>query len=350
MSHTAPYPGAGDGCTRCMEAMTGRERGARRGLSGDAPELALLPPDAREFVLLAARTSLPVLLLGETGTGKTRLARLIHQYSDRASAPFVHVNCGSIPEGLFERELFGHVRGAFTDARDSREGLFEESNGGTLLLDEIGELPASVQPKLLSALEERSIRRLGSPRPVEVEIRLITATNRDVRRMMAESSFREDLYYRCSVLEFTLRPLRERRGDIPALTAKILDHLSGLVKDEIRIADTTLDLLCSYDWPGNIRELQNVLQRAALNAPGAVLEPQHIPSDIRQPRGCASPRGHRGPARPPRYRTPPDPHEEKARIVEALRAEDGARTRAAERLGMSRATLWIKMRLYGISS
>ncbi|HEX2205727.1 MAG TPA: sigma 54-interacting transcriptional regulator, partial [Longimicrobium sp.] len=175
-----------------------------------------------DFARLAGSSTCPVLLHGETGSGKTRLARLVHDSSRRAGKPFVRVNCGAIPESLFEREMFGHVRGAFTDARDSGTGFLEAAHGGTLFLDEIGELPLNVQPKLLAVLEDGVFRKLGSPRETAVDVHVVAATNRDLRDMVRQKTFRQDLYYRFSVLQYRVPPLRERPEEIPALVRELL--------------------------------------------------------------------------------------------------------------------------------
>ncbi|HEX2202600.1 MAG TPA: sigma 54-interacting transcriptional regulator [Longimicrobium sp.] len=304
--------------------------------------LALLDPEARAFARLASASADPVLLYGETGAGKTCLARLVHRLGRAASAPFVDVNCASLPESLFEREMFGHVRGAFTDARESRPGLVEAADGGTLFLDEIGELPATAQPKLLQVLEEGMVRRLGAVRAQRARFRLIAATNRDVGAMLRAGAFREDLYYRCAVLEYRVRPLRERRRELPALIGWFLARNAPPGAAPAEVAPAAMALLCAYPWPGNLRELDNCVRRVIAFAAGGPVEPRHLPERVRAPSAAPLPaeraaRGGRA------YVAPGDPDQEARMIRDALSAEGGNRTRAAQRLGMSRATLWIKL-------
>lgn len=248
----------------------------RRGARADSL-LALLPSKIRTFAALAAETHGGVLLDGETGSGKTHLARLIHQLSPRAGKPFVEINCASIPENLFEREMFGHVRGAFTDAKESRAGIFETAHGGTLFLDEIGELPLPVQPKLLCALEEGLIRRLGSVRPIATDVRIITATNRNLHEMIEQKQFRQDLYYRINVMEHHVPPLRDRRGDLPTLIRHLLTRNAPHGSHPPALSAEALEILRFYRWPGNIRELDNALRQAVVYSRGSTIEPQHLP-------------------------------------------------------------------------
>lgn len=307
---------------------------------------SLLPPGVRAFASLAAESSYPVLLHGETGAGKTHLARLIHQLGPRSTKPFVPVNCAAVPENLFESEMFGHVRGAFTGATESRPGLFEMANGGTLFLDEIGELPLHVQPKLLRVLEKGSVRRVGSTHYTPVDVRIIAATNRDLWAMVQQGRFREDLYYRCNVLDWRIAPLRERRHDLPGLILGMLARNSDRCPE---ISVEALEILCSYPWPGNIRELDNALSHAVVYAEGGSIEPRHLPERVRASRTGSNGRamGCEG-GFVQRYAAPEDPRQEREMILETLRAEGGNKTRAAKRLGMSRQTLWIKITQYGL--
>lgn len=305
--------------------------------SSAAEDPVLLSAGAREFAEIAARSSHPVLLQGETGVGKTQMARRIHELSPRRGKPFVEVNCGAIPRELFEREMFGHVRGAFTGATDGGAGLFEAADGGTLFLDEVGELPLESQPKLLRALEEGSIRRLGATGRVSVDVRIVAASNRVLRVLVRESSFREDLYYRLCVLEHEILPLRKRHWEIPAI-ARFLLRQNGPAE----IAPEALDRIREYPWPGNIRELNNALCYALVRSEGGAIELHHLPDRVR-----AAPFSDEGDEpRRGRYAAPNDTGEERDLIVRALAAEGGNRTRTAERLGMSRSTLWAKLRYY----
>ncbi|MGH7387945.1 MAG: sigma-54-dependent transcriptional regulator [Candidatus Rokuibacteriota bacterium] len=223
-----------------------------------------------------AGTDVTVLLRGESGTGKELVARAIHHYSRRSGRPFVAVSCAAIPATLLESEMFGHERGAFTDAKERRLGKFELAHGGTLYLDEIGDMPLELQAKLLRALQERTIERLGGQEPIRVDVRVLAATNRDLDSLMGEDRFREDLYYRLNVVTLNLPPLRERRRDVPLL----VEHLLGKHADELGergVAPEALDRLVGHDWPGNVRELENVVQRAMVLATNGVILPEHLP-------------------------------------------------------------------------
>jgi DNA-binding NtrC family response regulator len=300
----------------------------------------LLPPDALAFARMAARCSLPILLHGETGSGKTHLARLIHEFSSRAGKPFVRVNCAAIPETLFERELFGHVRGAFTDARDPGVGFVEAADTGTLFLDEFGELTGSIQPKLLALLEEGKFRKLGSPREVTTDIRFVFATHRDLSDMVRRREFREDLFYRCSTLQFSVRPLRARRADLPAIVTGLLAKWALPGERPSQVTGEAIASLQAHAWPGNFRELENVLRGALMYADGAPILSAHL-----QCMGAPPSSRPAGPV-PRHYVTPDDSADEARVILEALRLEGGSRGRAAKRLGMSRATLWTKLQRY----
>jgi two-component system nitrogen regulation response regulator GlnG len=223
-----------------------------------------------------AGTDVTVLLRGESGTGKELVARAIHHYSRRSGRPFVAVSCAAIPGTLLESEMFGHERGAFTDAKERRLGKFELAHGGTLYLDEIGDMPVDLQTKLLRALQERTIERVGGHESIAIDVRVLAATNRDLEALMKEGRFREDLYYRLNVVTVNLPPLRERRRDIPLLVEHFLaKHVEEL--GERGVAPEALDRLVGYDWPGNVRELENVVQRAMVMATAGVVLPEHLP-------------------------------------------------------------------------
>ena len=296
-----------------------------------------------DFARRAASNDEPVLLLGETGSGKSHLAAVIHRLSARARGPFYIVNCGAIPDMLFEREMFGHVRGAFTDARESREGAFEAADGGTLFLDEVGELPLAVQAKLLSVLEERRVRRLGATHDTRVDVRVVTATNADLVAMVARKQFREDLFHRIAVLRFRLPALRERRRELPGLVQHLLER-RGNDGATMQVTPEAMELIRAYRWPGNVRELDNALRRAVVYADQQPIGPQHLPEEIRAAAATAAGEG----AGPERYVAPDDPDVERRLIEEALLAEGGNRTRAARRLGMSRSALWNKIHRHRI--
>lgn len=313
--------------------------------SGGDLEAEDLSPALRDFARLTGRWDVPVLLTGETGVGKTYLARAIHAASPRAREPFVRMNCGAIPEALFERELFGHVAGAFTDARTSSPGLIEAAHRGTLFLDEVGELPPGVQVKLLSVLEDGVFRRLGSPAELRVDIRVIAATNADLTAMVKQKVFRADLFHRLAVLSLRVPPLRERRGEIPGIVARMLRRrAAGTPTAEM--SPEAMKALCRYGWPGNLRELENALRRAEVFAEGGMMEPRCLPEEVR-----AATRVENEPAvsRAARYTAPASPLLEKRAIIEELCAAGGNRSRAARALEMSRSALWIKLQRYGLA-
>jgi len=218
-----------------------------------------------------------VLITGESGTGKERVAAAIHQHSPRAKGPFVKLHCAALAESLLESELFGHERGAFTGAITRRPGRFEIAHGGTLFLDEVGELPLALQPKVLRALQEQTFDRLGGTVPVQVDVRVVAATNRDLRAMMASGTFREDLFFRLDVFRVRVPPLRERASDVPLLAEAILRRTAAeLAKPVPVLGAAALERLVHYPWPGNVRELENCLERAVILAEGSIIEPAHL--------------------------------------------------------------------------
>lgn len=222
-----------------------------------------------------------VLLLGETGTGKELIARAIHFNSNRADKPFIPINCSAIPENLLESELFGHTKGAFTGAFTSKKGLFEEANGGTIFLDEIGDLNINLQSKLLRVLEDQEIRPVGGNQSIKVDLRFIAATNKDIASAVKEGSFREDLFYRINVITIKLPPLRERKEDIDLLVNHFIEKFSAeLGKKVNRIDEEALKYIKKYNWPGNIRELQNVIERAVLVSEDGIIKPEHLPEEM----------------------------------------------------------------------
>jgi DNA-binding NtrC family response regulator len=325
-------------------------RATRPGGDAAMPELAVLggSPTMRrlgdQLRLLASGTA-PVLLGGETGTGKGYVARRIHALSPRSAAPFVEVNCAGLSAAFLDSELFGHERGAFTDAKHARRGLFELADGGTLFLDEIGDLAPELQPKLLTVLESQRFRRLGGTRQIEVDVRLVAATNVDLRGAVRDRRFREDLYYRLAVLPLELPPLRERGAEeIARLAHALLDELhrrSG--RGPTRLTSDALLALSRYPWPGNIRELRNVLERVALLAVDhdAVGLP-HLPPEMRAAAGAALP--------------PVDETDltlvaaERAHILRVLALSGHNKAHAARALGITRATLYAKLRAYGLDT
>ena len=237
---------------------------------------------------MVAQSDASVLLRGDSGTGKEVLARAIHRASPRAKRPFIAVNCGAIPEALLESELFGHMKGAFTDAVANHKGLFQAADGGTLLLDEIGDMPPALQVKLLRVLQERAVRPLGSSQSLPVDVRIISATHRDLEAAMAQGQFREDLYYRLNVFRIRLPALRYRKGDVPLLVDYMLQRQAAAKKIKPkRLSNEALDALLAYDWPGNVRELENVVQRANVLAKGETILPKDLPQDVLNPRKIA---------------------------------------------------------------
>ena len=238
-----------------------------------------------ETIRKTADSGSTVMITGESGTGKELVARAVHQESSRRGAPFISVNCGAIPEALMESELFGHVKGAFTGAVQSTEGLFSAADGGTLFLDEITEIPQSVQVKLLRAIQEREVRRVGDARDMKVDVRLIAASNRDLVKAVADGILREDLYYRLNVIPIHLPPLRERVEDIPILVAHFIAHIASAVGKTVHgISPDALGVLECYHWPGNIRELENVIERAIVLGSGEQIVAEALPPHLIRPR------------------------------------------------------------------
>ena len=222
-----------------------------------------------------------ILITGESGTGKELVARALHYNSDRAQNPFVPVNCGAIPENLLESELFGHAKGAFTDAIRTKKGLFEEADGGTLFLDEIGELPAQLQVKLLRVLQDGEIRRIGESKPIQIDVRIVAATVKDLTKEVNEGRFRDDLFYRLNVLPIHIPPLRERKEDIPLLTAHFIKKYSQAMNKNVGGIDSkALEALMNYKWYGNVRELENTIERAIVLADGENIELENLPVEI----------------------------------------------------------------------
>ena len=315
---------------------------------------AQLPPDAQEFHGLVSRdagmlrafqtirnvaeTEATVLVRGESGSGKELVARAIHLESHRAKGPFVAVSCAALTPSLLESELFGHVRGAFTGAVRDRKGLFEQAHAGTLFLDEVAELPLEVQSKLLRVLEEREVTPVGGNRAVPVDVRVIAATHRALRREVEEGRFREDLMYRLRVVPVFLPPLRERRGDVELLLRSFLRRFNEAGPRHVAtIAPEAMRALLDHDWPGNVRELRNVVEYAFAVGRGEELARDELPPELTEGGREAGELPRKGPG-----------HGEGDRIREALQLSGGRVGRAAERLGMSRATFWRKRRKLGI--
>ena len=294
-----------------------------------------------------------VLVTGESGTGKELVARLVHDLSGRAQAPFVAINCGAIPEALLESELFGHARGAFTGASEDRLGLFEEADGGTLFLDEIGELPQPLQVKLLRALQEGEIRRVGDNVARPVNVRVVAATSRDLEAEVTAGSFRADLFYRINVVRLHMPPLRERVEDIPDLVGHFIARFNARLGLDIGGASPScMRLLMAYSWPGNVRELENVIERAMVMADGRTVDADQLPPHVRSTEG-ARPAIGAGPLVAPEGDTGLSVKRgtealERALIQRALEQTGGNRTRAARLLELSHRALLYKIREYGL--
>jgi transcriptional regulator with GAF, ATPase, and Fis domain len=261
----------------------------------------------------------------------------------RAARRFVTVNGAALMGELLASELFGHVKGAFTGAMRDRAGVFEAAQGGTIFLDEVGEMSASVQQRLLRVLQEREVTRVGSSRPTPVDVRVVAATNRNLAELVEASRFRQDLYYRLAVFPLLVPPLRERRADIPLLIAHCLEGLRSRTRasGDLACSAFAIRLMKNYDWPGNVRELMSVIERAAVDAAFGRIEAQHLPPEVRR---------HAEVASETRYRAARSPDDERAAIEAALAQTDGAIARAAELLGMGRTTLWRKIKQYGLAA
>ena len=318
---------------------------APQGQAEGGPLLTSQNPAMRRALQLAsgvARTPASILLTGESGTGKEVMARFIHASSPRAMRPFVAVNCGAIPENLIESELFGHERGAFSGATERRIGRFESAHTGTLLLDEISEMPLALQTRLLRVLQEREIHRVGGVNPINIDVRIIATCNRDLRQMVREGSFREDLYYRLNVFPLHLPPLNQRKEDLAGLSAAILAQLSERFGRTIpAISELAMERLMGWSWPGNVRELHNVLERALILDPQQLIEPHHIllDDDIARPVTLQSNTTVLAPGASLADL-------EQDTILQVLEACEGNRTRAAGQLGISIRTLRNRLRDY----
>jgi two-component system response regulator AtoC len=330
---------------------SGTEKGPLERIVGNSEPIRLL----QKQILKLAPVSTTVLITGESGTGKELVARALHELSPRAAMPFVPVNCGAIPPGLLESELFGHARGAFTDAKTAKRGLFAEADGGTLLLDEAGELPASAQIKLLRFLQEGEIRAVGENRSERVDVRVLAATHRDLGKLVERGEFREDLYYRLNVVNLRIPPLRERREDIPQLARAFVLRFNRELNRQTPVTafePEAEELLGAYPWPGNVRELENAIERAVLLADAHQVQAQNLPERLWAAREPA-PMEIERPSRPLQ-----DIEElslkravralEERYIRAALRRTKGNRTRAAEVLEISHRALLYKVKEYGI--
>jgi len=296
-----------------------------------------------QLVKKVANSDMTILILGESGVGKEVLARAIHSASNRSTRPFISINCGAVPETLLESELFGHIKGSFTGAVKDKEGLFAAADGGTLLLDEIGETPPAIQVKLLRALEDKSITPIGDTKARSIDVRIIAATNADLENHVKQGRFRPDLYYRLNVFPVTIPPLRERPSDIALLANYFIKrHCLKLEIPEKEISPETIELLQNYPWPGNIRQLENVLERAAVLARGTVIMPGDLPELNDGEAGASSRHGIL-------FKPIPDLEAiEKAYIYFVLSQNDWQKAKAAKILGIDSSTLYRKIERYGL--
>ncbi|HET9988177.1 MAG TPA: sigma-54 dependent transcriptional regulator [Kofleriaceae bacterium] len=358
--------GAYDFVTKPVEiealAIAIRRAAERRRLSGEVKRLREVvastrgrgslvgasPAMQQTYTLIdqVSATDATVLITGESGTGKEVVAREIHERSRRKDAPFVAINCAAVPEALLESELFGHAKGAFTDAKHSRQGLFAQANGGTLFLDEIGEMAISMQPKVLRAIQERKIRPVGAESEISVDVRLITATNRDLEEMVEAKAFREDLYYRINVIHIPLPPLRARGGDVLLLAQHMLRQYAAVFDKKVMgLSPAAAERLVGYDWPGNVRELGNCLERAVALAHFEEIQVEDLPDKIRNrqaPRSTSITANEL-----PELLTLEEV--ERRHVMRVLEACHGNRTDAAKILGLDRKTLYRKLLRWGVN-
>ena len=316
------------------------QRFDRQNIVGNSPALAGL----LETVSQVAPSEATVLITGESGTGKELIAGALHYNSARQEGPFIKINCAAITETLFESELFGHERGAFTGADRQKDGRFLLANGGTLFLDEISEMPPAMQVKLLRVIQEREITRVGGEQVIPVDVRIIAATNKDLVEAIAHNKFREDLYYRLNVVQLEVPPLRKRREDIPLLVQFFMDQFSEKNRKDIQgITPGAMDRMLRYDWPGNVRELMNAVERGVVMARTSFLEETDIPTIL--PPDSA---GHPQPSSEPAFTGLPLEQVEKTAILQTLSAAGGNKSEAARQLGITRKTLHKKLKSYGM--
>jgi transcriptional regulator with PAS, ATPase and Fis domain len=328
----SPLHDAAGNLTHFVEKM--ESLAVARGLSHDQGLVGRGPAFQRmlELVARVAPSEATVLLLGESGTGKELVAKALHDASRRAAGPFVAVDSSGLTETLFESELFGHERGAFTGATAKHAGLVEAADGGTLFLDEVGDIPLAMQVKLLRLLETGTYRRVGSAEPRKSNIRLVSATHRDLRAMVKAGSFRQDLYFRLNTFPIELPPLRQRREDIAVLAASLLERVAA--ERELQVSEAAIRLLRRYDYPGNVRELRNILERASLLCDGHTIEPEHLPAEVRQ-----------GPVAATQAQKPPNLAEMELQTIQARLAEHrGSRRALADELGVSERTLYRRLK------
>ncbi len=319
---------------RVAAATTPESSAATSGLVAESPAMRRLVA----VVVRVAAVDSPVLIRGESGTGKELLAQALHRSGPRREKPFVPVNCSAIPEALLESLLFGYRKGAFTDAREDRPGLFQVADGGTLFLDEIGDMPAALQAKLLRTLQDSRIQPLGAATPLDVDVRVVAATHRDLETMCSTGAFRYDLYYRLNVIPLPIPPLRERPEDVVPLVGHLLaKHARRLGRSGLTVSRGALDLIRAYSWPGNVRELENAIERAVVFCEGDTIGPDDLPDSLRTPGATASEQEIRSLSTV-----------EREQIARALLAVKGNKAAAARLLGLDRKTLYRKIELYDL--
>jgi PAS domain S-box-containing protein len=328
-------------CPDPWEEAAAEEGNAFQGIVAESPSMWRL----LDLVLRVSRVDSTVLLQGETGVGKDVMARLVHRLSDRREDPFVSVNCGAIPESLLESEFFGYEKGAFTSAaRTGKAGLFEKANGGVLFLDEVGELTLNLQVKLLKVLQDRRFRRLGGTRGIDVDLRIIAATNRDLRKMVSEGCLRMDLFYRLHVVPIEIAPLRERREDILPLALMFLNHFNHKYNVSRTLGHELMSVLEDHDWPGNVRELRNLIERLVVTADEDTLSVKHLPPSVTKSKGSGT----------PAFRLPGSLNLKNAReavereVIREAMARSGNTRQAAKLLGVDHSTVVRKAQRYGI--
>ena len=293
-----------------------------------------------ELIENVAQSGAPVMIQGPSGAGKELVARAIHEVSNRKSMPFIKVNCAALNENLLESELFGHVKGAFTGADRDREGRFEAAHRGTIFLDEIGDVPLSTQVKLLRVLEDRKVERVGDNRPIPVDVRIITATNKNLEILVSDGLFREDLFFRINVFPLHCPSLAERKEDIPLIVQsfiKRIDPKQG--KKILGCTPEAMEKLTAYSWPGNVRELRNAIEYASVLCPGGAIDVQHLPVKVKQPKGNTEVGFKKNTL---------DESQDRENLLEALKKAEGNQSEAARILGVSRITVWKKIKKYGI--
>ncbi|MGD2099410.1 MAG: sigma 54-interacting transcriptional regulator [Desulfobacterales bacterium] len=295
-----------------------------------------------DLISNASQSDAPVIIFGESGTGKELVAKAIHDTGSRKRKPYVKVNCAALTQSLLESELFGHVKGAFTGAYRSREGRFEAAHGGDIFLDEIGDLPLTTQVKMLRVLEEKVVERVGDNRPIPIDVRIISATNRNLKQLVEQGNFREDLFYRINVIPIMVPPLRERVGDIPLLADSFFRRIQLKNDNKITgIANEAMELLMSYTWPGNVRELKSAFEYAFVTCQESLIQPHHFPPTV-----AAEHPSVKTIKKPPLNRD----DMKKKQLVEALERAGGNQSLAAQILGVSRVTVWNRMKKYGITT